>query len=76
MDSDNENHHSKSGFYYLDEDFRHFRPFTNNSVQELKMGFASFGWSSLGKTGPLVLTMTLGHKLKTSGTFFPNILDL
>ena len=49
MDSDNENHHSKSGFYYLDEDFRHFRPFTNNSVQRIKDGICQLRLVLIGK---------------------------
>ena len=67
---------AKAGFIILMRILDILDPLPTILYKELKMGFASLGWSSLGKTGPLVLTMTLSHILKTSGTFFPNILDL
>ena len=40
MDSDNESNHSESEFCYPDEDFRHFRPFHSNPVEEIYTLFA------------------------------------
>ena len=34
MDFDNERYHSESKFYYLGEDFAHFRPFQGNPVEK------------------------------------------
>ena len=34
MVSDNESYNSESEFYYLDEDFRHFRHFHSNPVEK------------------------------------------
>jgi len=70
MDSDNETIIAKAGFIILMRILDILDPLPTILYKELKMGFASLGWSSLGKTGPLVLTMTLSHILRTSGTFF------
>ena len=71
MDSDNESYHSKSEFYYPDEEIvlkenKTFRNTSNSSEDELafkavpkkkiNMLFAVLGWSVLGKTVLLVLS--------------------
>ena len=39
MDFDNERYHSESEFYYLGEDFAHFRPFHSNPVEKKMKNF-------------------------------------
>ena len=60
MDSNNESYHSKSEFYFLYKDFRHFRPFHNNPIEKYNMLFVDLGRSALGKTVPDVSSMTRG----------------
>lgn len=51
---------SKSEFHFLDEDFRHFRPFHSNRIEKYNMSFAGLGRSALGKTVPEVFSMAQG----------------
>lgn len=60
VDSNNESYHSKSEFYFLYEDFRHFRPFHNNPIEKYNMSFVDLERSALGKTVPEVSSMAQG----------------
>ena len=60
MDSNIERYHSKSEFYYPDEDFRHVRPFYSNPVEKVKTLFPGQGRSVLGKTVSVVSSTARG----------------
>ena len=68
MDSDNESYHSESEVYYLDKDFRHFRPFQSIPLEKIiNTLFAGLGRPISRKTVPSVSSMA-----ETSGTVFPH----